>query len=94
MDGGHGLLSQTITPSGQVSRSDCFFNWAENNYSQLFSPAGAPSQTLSPYYYRYYQNTNAYVGISSLDNHVYYLDPNGQLHDVGPLSTWLTAAGC
>ena len=94
MEGGHGLLSQVITPIGQVSRSDCLFNWAEKNYPQLFSPAGAASQTLSPYYYRYYQNTNSYVGISSLDNHVYYLDPNGKLQDVGQLSTWLPEVGC
>lgn len=94
MSGGHGVLSQKITASGQVSRSDCLFNWAETNYPQLFSPAGATSQTLSPYYYRFYQNTHAYLGVSSANSHVYYLDPNGKMQDVGQLSTWLTAAGC
>ena len=94
MLGGQGRLSQTITPSGRVSRSDCLLNWAERNYSELFSPAGATSQTSAPYYYRYYQNTNAYLGISSADNHVYYLDPKGNMQDVGLLSTWLPAVGC
>jgi hypothetical protein len=94
MEGGHGVLSEKITTSNQVSPSDCLFNWAERNYSELFSPAGAASQTSPPYYYRYYQNTNAYVGISSTDNHVYYQDPNGNLKDVGQLSTWLTSVGC
>jgi hypothetical protein len=69
-------------------------NWAERKDPELLSPAGATSRTLAPYYYRYYQNTNAYVGISSTNNHVYYQDPNGNLQDVGQLSTWLTAAGC
>lgn len=94
MAGGHGVLSEKITASGQVSRPDCLFNWAELNYSQLFSPTGAASQTSSPYYYRYYRNTNAYLGISSTDDHVYYLDPKGNLQDVGSSSTWFTAVGC
>lgn len=94
MEGGHGILSETITATAQVSRNDCFFNWAENNYSQLFSPKGSASQTLSPYIYRYYPATNSYLGISSNDSHVYYVGPNGRLLDVGPLSTWFASAGC
>ena len=94
MEGGHGVLSQKITASSQISRSDCLFNWAEVNYSQLFSPAKVTSQTSSPYYYRYYQNTNAYLGVSSANTHVYYLDQYGNLQDVGSLSSWLTVAGC
>ncbi len=100
MEGGHGVLSEKITylgpidPVGPVSPSDCLFNWAEKNYPQLLSPAGATSQTSAPYYYRYYQNTNSYLGISSDNNHVYYLGPDGILQDVGELSTWLNATGC
>ena len=98
MQGGHGVLSEVITSSGDqpppVSQADCLFNWAETYYSQLFSPAGATSQTSAPYYYRYYQNTNSYVGVSSDNNHVYYLGPDGVLQDVGPSSAWFTTAGC
>lgn len=94
MEGGHGILSETIEADAQLSRSECFFNWAENNYAPLFSPAGPSSQTQSPYLFRYYSNTNSYLGISSDDNHVYYLGPNNQLQDVGSLSIWLTSAGC
>ena len=100
MEGGHGVLSEKITylgpigPVDPVSPSDCLFNWAEKNYPQLFSPAGATSQTSVPYYYRYYQNTNSYLGISSDNNHVYYLGPDGVLQDVGQLSGWLSTAGC
>jgi len=57
-------------------------------------PAGAPTQVQLPYTYRYYKNTNSYVGVSSVDNHVYYLGPNGVLQDVGQLSQWLSTAGC
>ncbi len=73
--------------------TDCLLNCAERNYPQLFSPAGAKSQTLSTYYYRYYKNTNAYVGISAANNEVYYLGPNGILQDVGNLPGWLATAG-
>jgi hypothetical protein len=77
-----------------LSSTDCLLNWAEKNYSELFSPAGAVSQTLSTYYFRYYKNTNTYVGISSANNRVYYLGGNGNLLNVGDLSSWLTTAGC
>ncbi|MCX6551218.1 MAG: PQQ-binding-like beta-propeller repeat protein [Acidobacteria bacterium] len=81
---------------GTTSAPDCFFNWAERNYPTWFLPAGRPSVTQSPYYYRYYPGTNAYLATSSADSHVYYLGPqSGQsLLDAGPLSTWLTTAGC
>lgn len=76
----------------QVS-ADCFFNWAERNYPSLLFPANAISQTLNPYYYRYYSGSNAYLGISSADNHVYYLGSAGLL-DVGPQQAWLGTSGC
>ncbi|MGZ5050219.1 MAG: hypothetical protein ACXWF8_03030 [Methylobacter sp.] len=94
MEGGHGILSETIAVTGQTSRSECFFNWAEANYAQLFPPQGSGTQTSSPYIYRYYPPTHSYLGISSSDSHVYYLAPNAQLADVGLLSTWLGSAGC
>jgi hypothetical protein len=90
MEGGHGILSETITATAQTSRSECFFNWAEDNFAQLRSV----TQTLSPYIYRYYPLIDSYLGISSSDSHVYLLAPNAQLLDVGPLSTWLDSAGC
>jgi hypothetical protein len=86
-------ISETIELS-PTSAADCLFNWAETNYAVLFSPAGAATQTLPPYTYRYYKNTNAYVGVSSANNDVYYLGPDGNLRDVGNLSGWLTQAKC
>ena len=72
--------------------SDCLFDWAERNYASLFSPA-AGSVTLSPYYYRYYSGTQAYLGVSSADGHLYYLGAQG-LVDVGAQSGWLGTAAC
>jgi glycerophosphoryl diester phosphodiesterase len=76
-----------------LSPTECLFNWAESSYPTMFAPSGAVSQFSSPFTYRYYSETNIYLGVSSADNHVYYLDAYG-FHDVGPLSGWLTLAGC
>jgi len=95
MAGGHGLLSETITRAGSPeSSSDCLFNWAETNYPSLFAPAAGASQNLTPYYYRYYSTQNAYLGVNTADNHVYYLGADNTLLDVGSLSGWLLTAGC
>jgi len=77
-----------------LAAADCLFNWAERFYPSLFAPAGRVSAAYQAYYYRYYAGTNAYVGVSALDNHVYYIGPSGALLDVGPLPGWLTTAGC
>jgi hypothetical protein len=75
-------------------RTDCLFNWAEINYPSLFAPAGAPTSVLTVYIYRHYSATNAYLGVSSTDNHVYYMGSDGSLQDEGALSYWLPLAGC
>lgn len=77
------------------AHTDCFFNWAEFNFPSLFSPAGA-SSTLTPYYYRYFPQTQAYLAASFANNHFYYLGPwsNYSILDAGALSPWLSIAGC
>ena len=97
MSGGHNILSETITlMDDNISRSDCLFNWAENNYPELFSPAlgTSNSRTLPPYYFRFYADMNAYLGISSADNNVYYLPSDGLIQNVGHAYDWLEQAGC
>jgi hypothetical protein len=60
----------------------------------LFSPIGFPTTTEGDYYYRFYPATNAYLGISVIDNHVYYFGTDAKMQDKGNLSNWLAAAGC
>jgi hypothetical protein len=74
--------------------ADCLFNWAETNYPGYFSPSGAVTQTYTPYTYRYYNNTNIYLGVSAIDNHVYYQIPSGERIDVGESGYWLAQANC
>ena len=97
MGGEHLILSETIrVAEGDMTHSDCLFDWAENNFAGLFSPVQgvANSQTFPPYYFRYYSGTNAYLGISSMDNHIYYLPASGEIMDVGHADNWLEQANC
>lgn len=73
---------------------ECLFNWAEKNYPSLFAPSGSATALSNVYAYRYYSANNAYLGVSSADNHVYYLESDGKLQDEGPTSHWLPLAGC
>ncbi|MCP5245418.1 MAG: alpha/beta hydrolase [Burkholderiales bacterium] len=74
---------------------ECLLNWAQTFYPNLFSPAVQGVQFSSPYTYRYYPITNSYVGVSSTDNHVYYLGPDDVLpKDMGDFSDFMKEAGC
>ena len=87
----------TVAAAGATSaQSDCVFAWGEANYPSLLLPAAAPSLSATPYYYRYYGTTAAYLGVSAADQHLYYLGPvsSGQLLDLGLMSTWVASAGC
>ncbi|MGR9117260.1 MAG: esterase/lipase family protein [Gammaproteobacteria bacterium] len=73
----------------------CFLNWAQALYPSLFSPLVSDVQFSAPYTYRYYPDTNSYLGVSSADDHVYYLGPEDvSLRDLGDLSAWLAESGC
>lgn len=86
----------TASCSAALNSSDCLFNWAQRAYPTWFSPASASSVAVAPYYYRYYPQTQTYLGTSSANNHVYYYGPlsGNALLDVGALTGWLTTAGC
>ena len=90
--GGTSSAAATVTVS--LDAVACLFNWGEKNYPALFAPAGASMQAWSVYTYRHYAGTNAYLGVSSADDHVYYLGPDGHMQDEGALSHWLPVAGC
>ncbi len=76
------------------AETECLFDWAEDRYPTALSPRRATTQTSAPYSYRYYPATRVYVGVSSLDQHVWLLDAAGSLGDLGPAATWLAQAGC
>lgn len=74
---------------------DCLFNWAEQQYSLLFSPAFAKSQLYEDYNYRYYNNTNTYLGFFQ-DKKVHLLQAkvSNDIKDVGYIEYYQHLSGC
>lgn len=79
--------------------ADRLFAYLEGAFPQYLSPANAlasasssPSATFESYYYRYYADTHAYVGVSH--GVLYYLGPasDNQIISLGDLSEWITKA--
>ena len=93
---GGGFAYERSTPGAFLTSADCVFDWGEANYPSLLPPPRPRSQTVAPYYFRHYPATNTYVGISSEDQHLYFLDASTSagLLDLGPASVWIAAAGC
>lgn len=77
-----------------ASEIECLFNWAEDAYPTLLLPRRAVTASSAPYAYRYYPTTRVYVGVSSTDNHVYFLDAGGTMSDLGLAAGWAVNAGC
>ncbi|MFK5915490.1 MAG: DUF1566 domain-containing protein [Woeseiaceae bacterium] len=64
------FISESVLADTQ-SDSDILFNWAETQYPQFFSPANQSSKTWGVWYYRYYPDTNNYLGTNTTDFDVY-----------------------
>ncbi|CAK0762333.1 hypothetical protein CCP4SC76_3690007 [Gammaproteobacteria bacterium] len=77
--------------------SACLFAWAESHYPGLFSPSGPSGVNLqyqSPFIFSYYENTNSYLAISTLDNDVYFQIDGSPLQSAGDALSWLKESGC
>ena len=68
-----------------------WFDPAEMLIGGVWRPA---SQTLPPYYYRHYETSKVYLGVSSADNHAWFVDAAGAFTDLGLAATWSAKAGC
>ncbi len=77
-----------------ASQTECLLAGAERLHPALFAPAGASTQTYSTYRYRYYSTTRSYVGVSNIDEHLYYLPPSGVMQDVGSGQAYYALGGC
>lgn len=94
----HPFMKGTINVlnQGAINQILCFFNWVEVNYFQFFAPMGNLNLlNFPPYTYRYYSQTDSYLAVSSVDNHIFYMfGSDGIIHDVGEFSNWLNTSGC
>jgi hypothetical protein len=76
--------------------ADCVFRWLEAQYPAYLPAGGATTGRLDPYYYRYYPASNAYLGLSAIDNHLYYIGAasGDQLSDQGAFAAHHGNSGC
>ena len=74
---------------------DCLFNWAEQQYPKLFSPVSAESALYENYTYRYYSDSNIYLGFFQ-DKNVHFLAPDqsNKIVDLGGIQQYQQLAGC
>lgn len=83
----------------EENEADRLFAYLEGAFPQYLSPAnalasagGSPSAIFESYYYRYYADTKAYIGVSN--GVLYYLGPasDQQLISLGDLAEWVAKA--
>lgn len=94
--GSQRLTANGMTPTSGTSTGECVFNALEKSYPAYLSPAGDATKLAAPYSYRQYSTSQAYLALSSVDNHVYYLGQrtNNALADLGPLTGLKSLTGC
>ena len=90
-DDSYQLTSKPYT----TQEKDCLFNWAEQQYPILFSPALADAQSFEDYSYRYYTATNTYLGFFK-DDEVHYLEASqsGDIKKAGFMEQYMHLAEC
>lgn len=85
-----GGIIDTITTVSEIER---VFDWAEQARASLLQPSGATTELSGAgYYYRYYPQTQAYVGVKGGNVYFLGLATNFQLVFVGALADFVGAA--
>jgi len=82
------LIKPNLSIADNISDSEKLFNFAEQNYSQYFSPMGAKTSPLEDYLVRYYSETDTYLGTRDGDVYVYGTIFGGLLK-VGKISDFI-----
>lgn len=83
------------TPS-LVVQADCVFDWGERSYPSLFVPAAPKSRTEGNYYYRPYETTRSYLGVTHDKGELHYWDTRVATSpsSLGLLRDWLIPSKC
>jgi len=91
-----GTASASVKVTTVEKSVGCLFDWVEKKYTYLFKPTSDTRllHVWKAYTYRHYPSTGTYLGVSSVNSHVYFKGPDGKLQDKGKLSRWLQIAGC
>ncbi len=73
---------------------NCLFDAVEVKLATRFSPAGTKTGYYAPYWYRFYAQTNTYLGVSSKDMRIASMAVGGELKIEGAFADWLAQSGC
>jgi photosystem II stability/assembly factor-like uncharacterized protein len=88
-------IAKLTSPTISTQDKDCLFNWAQQQYPAFFSPALAGSQVFEGYDYRYYNETNTYLGIFQDEKvHLLQADLTDKIEDVGFFEYFQHLAEC
>ena len=75
--------------------SDCLFAWAEKEYSNLFTPSASSSEQWGGYVYRYYEQSNTYLGFFyAQEVHIKPADSSRKIGVVGSVAFYQELSGC
>lgn len=89
------VLTSTASNVVSTSEAECLFNWTEDGYPTFLSPRRPGTATAAPYSYRYYSVSRTYLGVSSQDNNLYFVDgQSGQVLNLGLAVNWSLQAKC
>lgn len=80
-----GMSLSQLTFSQSVEDSNRFFDWAEDNYPQFFSPAGSDNTNYQGYLVRYYSDTNIYLATRDGGAFAYRPDAGGGIISLGSI---------
>ena len=92
--GNTSCFSAGAKPEPPTVQVDCVFDWAANTVPYLLAPSGGKSSSIGPYFYRAFTETHSYLGLSAIDQHVYFLGAGTPLVDLGPVAPWLVTSSC
>lgn len=88
------VLSGALVARVSVREAECLFDWGEDRYAADLSPRRSPTLSWGSYTYRAYATSRTYLGVSSADGHLYFVDAGGRMSDLGPAATWSAQARC
>ena len=91
----HSRLYKLTTRAISNETKNCVFNWAEQQYPTLFGLTTGESSQFEQYTYRYYSDTQSYLGFFQ-DKKIHYLNKNqsNNIEDVGYFEYYQHLAGC
>lgn len=75
--------------------SDCIFSWVEQENTDLFAPAAVNSQQWNGYNFRYYSQTNTYLGIfHEQEIHQLQADVSSDIIPQDSIASYQNLSGC